>query len=245
MSGWTLSWRNAAARRAALLLIGLTLGGPVAAQALSCRVPDRVPIPWNEAPRRGEAARTIPIGGYLLALSWSPEHCATSRKGARDAMQCGGRDGRFGFVLHGLWPQGQGRDWPQWCRPARLVPRPVLREHLCMTPSVQLMQHAWAKHGTCMAADPARYFKAASILYRAVRFPDMSSGAIGNAGDLRRAFAAANRGLPADAVAVHRGRGGTLREVRLCLDRRMRPERCPPHARGDGDRAKLAIEPVG
>ncbi|MGI9404557.1 MAG: hypothetical protein ACR2OF_08650, partial [Hyphomicrobium sp.] len=42
---------------------------------------------------------------YALVLSWSPTECLTSTRGRSDA-QCARRDGkRYGFVLHGLWPQ--------------------------------------------------------------------------------------------------------------------------------------------
>src|SRR3546814_2672867 len=98
-------------------------------------------------------------------MSWSPQHCARVRnpKAARDRFQCAGESGRFGWVLHGLWPEADGPAYPQWCRPAKIVPAPVLRRHMCMTPSAQLLQHEWAKHGTCMSPHPAAYFRAAEI----------------------------------------------------------------------------------
>src|SRR3546814_8353082 len=79
------------------------------------------------------------LTGYLLAMSWSPQHCADVRNpnGARDRFQCSGENGRFGWVLHGLWPETDGPGYPQWCRPAKIVPQPVLKQHLCMTPSAQ------------------------------------------------------------------------------------------------------------
>ena len=149
----------------------------VQAQALSCALPDRIPVPRLEQPRRDEPVRKPPITGYLLALSWSPQHCAGARnpKDARDRFQCSGENGRFGWVLHGLWPETDTPAYPQWCRPAKIVPAPVLRRHMCMTPSAQLLQHEWAKHGTCMSSNPAAYFRAAEILFRAVRFPDMKA----------------------------------------------------------------------
>ena len=42
---------------------------------------------------------------YTPVLSWSPTHCSTTDRGTDDG-QCARNDGaRFGFVLHGLWPQ--------------------------------------------------------------------------------------------------------------------------------------------
>ena len=45
---------------------------------------------------------------YVLALSWSPSYCETSRErrpdGRADPVQCGPRP--FSFVVHGLWLNG-------------------------------------------------------------------------------------------------------------------------------------------
>lgn len=230
-------------RAAALLALALT---PVAAsaQALSCAVPDRIPVPRAERPPRGEGARVVPTAGYLLALSWSPQYCASRRGNSpSDAFQC--RDNRFGWVLHGLWPEGATAAYPQWCRPARIVPRDVLRRNLCMTPSVQLLQHEWTKHGTCMSPNPAAYFNAARILFQSVRFPDMArlSGQEQSAGDIRRAFARANPDTVAPMWSVSTDRGGWLKEVRLCLGPRMRPQRCTAFQRGAPDTARVRITP--
>ena len=223
---------------------------PVAAQAqsLACSVPDRIPVPRLEQPKRGESVRKPAITGYLLAMSWSPQHCADVRnpKGARDRFQCAGENGRFGWVLHGLWPEADGPAYPQWCRPAKIVPQPVLRKHMCMTPSAQLLQHEWAKHGTCMSPHPAAYFRAADILFRAVRFPDMTALAAKpqTAGSIRRAFAAANRGVTVPMIAVSADRQGWLNEVRLCLGPRMKPARCKPFQAGAKDGQRLRVRPM-
>ncbi|MDK2761387.1 MAG: ribonuclease T(2) [Sphingopyxis sp.] len=187
-------------------------------------------MPRLEQPKRGEPVRRPPITGYLLSMSWSPQHCAGLRdpRGMRDRFQCSGENGRFGWILHGLWPESDTRNYPQWCRPAKIVPQPVLKKHMCMTPSAQLLQHEWAKHGTCMSRDPASYFRAAGRLFRAVRFPDMNALAAKpqSAESIRRAFASANRGVSESMIAVSTDREGWLSEVRLCLGPRMRPQRC-------------------
>lgn len=242
MSDSILRWSNLAAL--ALLL------APTAAQAqaLGCKIPDRIPVPRLEQPRRGEPVRKPPITGYLLAMSWSPQHCADVRnpRDTRDRLQCSGENGRFGWVLHGLWPETDSRDYPQWCRPARIVPQPVLRQHLCMTPSPQLLQHEWAKHGTCMSPHPAAYFRSAAMLFGAVRFPDMAALAARpqTAGSVRRAFAAANRGVSAPMIAVTTDRQGWLKEVRLCLGQRMRPQRCKPFQAGARDPRPVRVRPI-
>lgn len=100
-----------------LALMILSNPVPVLAQAAYCTMPSQLPRPRLEYPSTGEPRRLLPAVGYTLALSWSPQYCATAR-GPDSAFQCGGRNGQFGFVLHGLWPEGAGRDWPQYCRPA-------------------------------------------------------------------------------------------------------------------------------
>jgi len=216
-----------------------------AAQATACRIPDRIDVPRLERAPRGEAPGQTATTGYLLALSWSPQYCASRRTAGarRDAVQCGGDNGRFGWILHGLWPQGSGTSYPAWCRPARIVPQPVLKQHLCISPSVQLMQRQWAKHGICMSPTPVAYFRAASILFNALKFPDMPAlaGAPQTAGSLRRAFAARNRGVTGAMLAVTADRAGWLREVRLCLDIRMRPTRCQPGQGGMGDAKPVKV----
>jgi ribonuclease T2 len=200
-----------------------------------------------ETPKPNEARR-VPVDGYLLALSWSPEICK-SRSGDPDsALQCDGKMGDFGFVLHGLWPEGKGKDYPMWCKKADLLPRKIIAQNICMTPSVQLLQHEWAKHGTCMAKHPAAYFGAAKLIYDAVVMPDMArlskpiegKPAL-NAGALADAFAAINPGLPASAVAVKTNDRGWLQEVRICLGNNLKPEACPAGKRGAPDKTEVKV----
>jgi ribonuclease T2 len=239
-------------RWSSVAVLGLIFAPTVAqAQALACRIPERIPVPRLEQPKRGEPVRKPKTTGYLLSMSWSPQHCADVRnpRDARDRFQCSGENGRFGWVLHGLWPETDTPGYPQWCRPAKIVPQRVLRKHMCMTPSAQLLQHEWAKHGTCMSPHPAAYFRSADILFRAVRFPDMKALAAKpqSAGSIRRAFASANPGVSEPMIAVSIDQQGWLDEVRLCLGPRMRPQRCKPFQTGANDRkpVRLRVMPKG
>ena len=216
----------------ALVLTAMLLAPAVAqAQAPSCTVPATIERPRPDLATAEQPRRLLPIGGYTLALTWSPQFC----RGRQDvSFQCGGGT-RFGFTLHGLWPDGEGRDWPQYCRPTALLPEPVIRAHLCATPSAQLMQHEWAKHGTCMAGyRPAGYFARSTGLFGKLRFPDMDalSRRPLKAGGLARVLARLNPGLPANAVRVTATRDGWLDELWLCLDRRFRYTRCRPGSGG-------------
>ncbi len=181
---------------------------PVQAQAWQCIAPANLPRPAPETPQPSEVRRT-PVARYILALSWSREHCKGREKAIGQNLQCGGKIGEFGFIVHGLWPEASGPGYPQWCRKAEPLSRKVIAENICMTPDVQLLQHEWAKHGTCMARKPETYFGAARLLFAAMTFPDMDrlsrqeqkEGKPLTVAGLTDAFAANNEGLPADALA--------------------------------------------
>ena len=204
------------------------------AQARDCRVPAVLPRPVLERPDAGEK-RDLPIGGYTLALSWSPEYCRTRQNSNADRSQCGGGAQRFGFTLHGLWPDGRGQQWPQYCRPAALLPDKVIRANLCAMPSVQLQQHEYAKHGTCMNLAPDAYFRTATGLYGRLRYPDMNALSRQPALSVRKlaeALAAANGGMDPAAFKIITNRRGWLEEVRLCLNTALKPQRCRASAQG-------------
>lgn len=226
--------------RAALAVLAALLPVPALAQAYQCRVPSQLVLP--PAPKQEEPTRRMPVARYTLAASWSPAHCKS--RGVSDALQCSGQAGRFGFVLHGLWPEGAAGRWPQWCS---LTPRPTvaqLSENLCMTPSPRLLEHAWAKHGSCMASRPEAYFKVAAILWRSISWPDadrLSRQENLTVGDLRSAFLTRNPDWPRAAVGVVTSSSGWLRELRLCYGRDYLPMACPRHAWGPSDSARLKI----
>lgn len=224
----------------AVALTAAVPGGALA-QSYQCVVPGLLsPQP---PPRIDGPVRRVPVGGYTLAASWSPEYC----HGARDqagSLQCSGRNGRFGFVLHGLWPEAAFGPAPQWCS---LTPRPRsedLRANLCMSPSASLLEHEWAKHGSCMAATPLAYFGTARRLWQVLRWPDVDRLSYRKdltVGELRGAFLAANPGWSAGGVAIVTSSGGWLREVQLCYDRNQRPAVCRRDRIGarDGQRLKI------
>ncbi len=84
---------------------------PALAQAYQCSLPGRIdPV---RPPRPDGPVRKVAVARYVLAASWSPEFCKSARDKA--SMQCSGNNGRFGFVLHGLWPEAKSGPDPQWC----------------------------------------------------------------------------------------------------------------------------------
>ena len=121
----------------------------------------------------GSAAARGPQPGqfdyYALALSWSPTYCG-SNSGQHDAQQCG-RGRRYGFVLHGLWPQWQ-RGWPEFCATgSSWLAEDIVRRMLDIMPSRQLVIHEWKKHGTCSGLDQQAYFALARRLFSLVQIP--------------------------------------------------------------------------
>lgn len=219
------------------------LPGAAAAQALSCALPRDVPQPHADVASSSQPVRRLPIGSYTLAISWSPQYCRTHARDASARFQCGGGN-RFGFVLHGLWPDGRGKEWPQYCQTTAILPRQVIRANLCATPSAQLLQHEWAKHGTCMAGyTPERYFAQSTAMFRRLRFPDMDalSRRPLTAGALSQAIARANPGVGADMMRVTVTRQGWLDEVWLCTDTRFQYRRCPAHQGGAASATKVKI----
>ncbi|MBW8785725.1 MAG: ribonuclease T [Novosphingobium sp.] len=213
---------------------------PALAQAYQCTPPARIgpiaPVAPDGPPRR------VAIGGYTLALSWSPEYCR-GEQAKREPMQCGGASGRFGFVVHGLWPEAQVGPPPQWCGGAAIAPE-LLRRNLCMTPVPWLIAHEWAKHGSCMARSPEGYEKASAILWRSLAMPDadLLSRKDGlTVGALRQTFVIANPEWRADEVGVLVSPRGWLQELRLCYSRRYLPVRCPAERFGPADATPLKI----
>lgn len=227
--------------RIVVAILSLTLSGTVSAQATQCRLPTRLDVPDVRQPDK-ELTRVVPVAGYTLALSWSPQFCRSHP----DDGQCDRANGAFGFILHGLWPEGAGSAYPQWCVPApEAIPEAVARDQFCTQPSAKLMAHEWAKHGTCATSNPADYFAASRKLFAGVRFPDMDalSRRQLDVGGFKRLISAANPRIMPSAITVSTDRQGDwLREMRICLNKAMLPEPCPRGRSGGApDRVPLRI----
>ena len=227
----------------------------IAALALApAQAQQRERAPWPSEvfnpPKRANVAGQFDY--YLLVLSWSPTHCMTASRG-RDDMQCARRDGRrFGFILHGLWPQYE-HGYPERCRTAwrPFVPEPVIASMRDVTPSRGLVIHEYRTHGTCSGLQPAPYFALARRLYNRINIPKRYQ----NPFDMQFAgprevlndFLAANPGLKSDMIAVMcGGPGNRLREVRICLTKDGRPRRCSASAlpRTPCRAGKMHVPPV-
>jgi ribonuclease T2 len=172
---------------------------------------------------------------YLLVLSWSPTHCSSDAgRGRDDDLQC--RSGRpFGFVLHGLWPQYE-RGWPERCstEEPRSVSDSNMAAALKLSPSRQLVQHEWEKHGTCAGLTQEDYFAAAALAVESVAVPKAyrspAQPLVVTPNAVKRAFLDANRGVPDDGLSATCSRN-QLAEVWVCLDKNLNPRSCSAEVR--------------
>lgn len=203
-------------------------------------MPPRISVP-TVAP--DGPTRRMPVTGYTLSLSWSPEYCKHRETRAEDRLQCSGDNGRFALVVHGLWPEG-ARGWPQYCANPRRPSPELVRRNLCMMPSARLIVREWAKHGTCMTRRPDTYLQITRILWDGLRKPDLDrlSRKQGlTAGDIRRALADANPGWEPAHIGVHLDRRGWLEELRLCYAADYMPTACDARRFGAQDTAPAKI----
>ncbi|CAN1724626.1 ribonuclease T2 [Hyphomicrobium sp. 1Nfss2.1] len=214
----------------AIIIAGLACLVAVHACAQSLR-----DVPWpsevfNQKPREDNVAGKFDY--YTMVMSWSPTHCVTAEEG-RDDDQCARLDGlRYGFVLHGLWPQHQ-KGYPEACRIGRkpFVPNDVINGMLDIMPSRGLVIHEYKLHGTCSGLDPANYYSLSRRLFRSVRIPEKFKNPYEtqfmSPGDVEAAFLRENRWLRPDMIAITcGGAGNRLRDVRICMTRDGKGRAC-------------------
>jgi ribonuclease T2 len=182
---------------------------------------------------------------YLLSLSWSPAFCLSDP----GAAECNGPR-RFGFIVHGLWPQNE-KGWPENCDVHQQVPDNVVSGILDIMPARGLVYHEWAAHGTCSGLDPKDFFALVRRAYAGIAIPGSLAGVTHEIEQSPSAIAAeflhANPRLGTQSVVVTcSGQDAPrLREVHICLDRGLNPRACSADAaRGACRAATLIVPPV-
>ncbi len=153
---------------------------------------------------------------YVMALSWSPEHCAIK---PGDREQCARK---LGFVLHGLWPQYQ-RGYPASCTRERLD-ADMEQQFAGLYPSRFLYRHEWEKHGTCSGLSQEAFHQLASDLRQKVKIPaayqSPEEPLRKNSFQLKADLASANEWLAPDNITVACADGGRfLREIYICINK--------------------------
>ncbi|NTF07072.1 ribonuclease [Agrobacterium rubi] len=201
--------------------------------------------PLQNAPERPETTQTdspttTPAGTaprrlgsgfdfYVLSLSWSPAFCA-SDAGRNSRQQCG-TDRKYGFVVHGLWPQNDN-DYPEFCGKDRneRVPDALGRGMFDIMPSMGLIGHQWRKHGTCSGLSQAEYLETTRAAYQRVTLPkDIASGSAPrtlSADAIESAFISVNPALTKQGIAISCD-GPKLEEVRICMNKDLSFRTCP------------------
>jgi ribonuclease T2 len=180
---------------------------------------------------------------YLLSLSWSPAFCLESPR----AAQCSGPR-RYGFVVHGLWPQYE-RGWPEHCARAAQVPDSVARGIADLMPSRGLVEHEWSAHGTCSGLEPAEFFALVRRAYRGVVIPAAFENPSAPIEQTPFAIAAeflqVNPHLPPQSVVATCTKQETprLREVHLCFTPDLKPRACSADALREACHAPSVIVP--
>ena len=182
---------------------------------------------------------------YLLSLSWSPAFCLSDP----GASECAGPR-RFGFIVHGLWPQYE-QGWPENCDVHEQVPDSVISSISDIMPARGLIYHEWSAHGTCSGLDPTDFFSLVRSAYATIAIPASFSGGPRpveqTPAAVTAAFVHANPQLGAASIVVICGGQGAprLREVRICLDRSLKPRACSAAAvRGVCQAATLIVPPI-
>ena len=181
-----------------------------------------------------------PFDYWVLALSWSPEFCASG--GAQKAPEQCAR--RRGFIVHGLWPQYE-TGYPEFCDTRAPVPDALVQRMAPWMPGAGLVRHQWKKHGTCSGLLPENYFAVVERAAQRVKVPDNflreNAATRVERNRLEQAFLDLNPGWRAQGIAVQ-CRGAQLHEIRLCLDLDLNPRDCGPDVR-DACGAELKIRP--
>ena len=162
---------------------------------------------------------------YLLSLSWAPTYCAEHPNDNSTECRAGQRKT---FVLHGLWPQSQSGAPPENCGSARPVSQQIVRHMLAYFPSDSLIQHEWAKHGTCSGLSAQDYFGKVEQAFRKVQVPSqftaLSSQKDFSIKDVEESFASTNH-APEQAFRVSCN-VGDLANLEVCLSKELEYQFC-------------------
>jgi ribonuclease T2 len=195
--------------------------------------------------RRKKAGTSSAFAYYMLVLSYAPDFCDQPR-GQKDPRECGaGR--HIGFVVHGMWPQGETSRGPENCGPASPVSQAIVQATLQYIPTESLIQHEWATHGTCSGLSAADYFAALRKARDSVMLPsDLNQPAQKqqfSPAQIESKAAAANPTFPKSAFRTSCYGNRELQEIRVCLDKDLAPRACGPSA-GECSARTVTLLPV-
>jgi len=179
---------------------------------------------------------------YLFNLSWAPEFCA-AHAGSVASSECDPAH-HFGFVVHGLWPENNDGSSPQDCGAASPVAQSTVQQMLPIMPARGLIQHEWAKHGTCTGLAAQEYFKEIQTAFHQLQIPaeyrSPSTAISASPAEIEQKFAQANH-APAGAFRVVCSR--TDLDVEVCLTKELQYRQCGASLR-DCNAGQVTLPPV-
>ena len=157
---------------------------------------------------------------YLLDMPWGPEFCNI----ADTSAQC---HSPSSFVVHGLWPQNNDGTYPVFCSHEAGPANP--RQNFDITPDMQLLAHEWAKHGTCSAQGPQRFFRmeheAFASLHVPHAFEHVDRETTMSPGDILSLFYEANPQFPRNSLIVSCS-NGRFTAIEACFTSDLHPAQC-------------------
>jgi len=221
----TVTWKMLAALAALTLFVATTL------QART----------RSKKPHKGNAEFSY----YMLVLSYAPDFCAQSN-GNKDARECGaGR--QVGFVVHGLWPQGETTRGPENCGPSSPVSQDIISAMLSYIPTESLIQHEWTAHGSCSGLAAEDYFTLIRKARDSVKIPgDLNQPDHElelNPADFASKLASANPGFMSESFRISCYPSQELQEIRICMDKNLAPRACGSSA-GQCNANNVMMRPV-
>jgi len=163
---------------------------------------------------------------YLLTMSWAPEFCASNPKG-KSSSECDPKK-HYGFVVHGLWPQNNTGAYPHDCAPAQPVSQAIVQQMMPLMPDSGLIQHEWAKHGTCSGLSAQDYFDSIQKVFGNVKVPEEyrapASMVTDSPSDIEKKFAEANN-APQGAFRVSCP-NADFAALEVCLTKDLQYQEC-------------------
>lgn len=160
---------------------------------------------------------------YLLTLSWSPEYCYSHH----ESPECSGPR-KYGFIVHGLWPEFQNGGYPEHCSTGAGLRDP--ESMLDAMPDLGLIQHEWTTHGTCSGLNAEAYFALIRQAFSGIKIPPQfvapSRQQVVSAMEIKTAFAQYNPKLTSRSIVVNCERG-YFRGVEICLTKSLEGMACP------------------
>jgi len=198
--------------------------------AYTCEVPNKIRQYDYHQSRYDWSNKNVKTVSYVLAISNSYAFCAKNGEKKYNKLQC--MDNKFGFVVHGLWGQGNTDNYkkhPRNCVDAPPIDINTLRKHLCIMPSVELMQKEWEKHGTCDFKTPEKYLDEVQDLYSALKLPSREYLIMYEKSPkkIKEYIIKHNKakGLTRSAIKVI-SKKGIVTEVHICYDKKFNYTSC-------------------